>query len=593
MTNSTAICLKPINDLLKENFNVPYYQRGYRWTQKQVTDLLNDLWEFQTKSEDGDRAAFYCLQPVVVQKLPDGRWELVDGQQRLTTIFLFLTYLKPLLEVLGKSRFTISFDTRSETSGAFLQNIDMSLRDANIDYHYICNAYAAITQWFDGKDGNHRLKFLQCLLNDDSLGRNVKVIWYALTSREVAVDAFTRLNVGKIPLTNAELIRALFLRSGNFARETLTLQQLKIAQEWDGIEKALQSDAIWYFLQRGINPPLNRIELIFQLVAREEAGHTALSDDPYGTFHFYNETLAATGGAATEWLRVKQYFMSLEEWYNDPVLYHLIGFLIHDGDDLLAIRHAGMHSAKSEFNITLKKRIYKRLIGRELPINGAREELQAALGSTIGDLEYGTHSEKIRSFLLMFNLATLVQNRDSNILFPFDRFKKEHWDIEHIRSVESGKPGRPTAQRLWLEKAYDYLDHSGERHALAKRVQSLMTSDKIDGNTFDTLYAELLEHFREADDTETDDGIGNLTLLDSTTNSSYKNAVFPVKRHRILGLDRAGIFVPLCTKNVFMKCYSHKVKDMMFWSEEDRNNYRDAIVQTLTSFFLVADEGTR
>lgn len=592
--SKTAICLKPINDLLKENFHVPSYQRGYRWTARQVEELLNDIWEFQSKCESEDKARFYCLQPIVVQKRPNGDWELVDGQQRLTTILLFLTYLSSILEILGKSRFSITFDTRSETSGAFLQNIDLSKRDDNIDYHHICNAFDAIEKWFSVRDGNHKLKFLQSLLNDDELGRNVKVIWYELPGTEDPISAFTRLNVGKIPLTNAELIRALFLRSGNFEPGTMTLQQLKIAQEWDGIEKVLQSDEVWYFLHRGINSPASRIEYVFQLIAREEAGQTGLIDDPYSTFHFYNEKFnAASTKATTEWLTVKQYFMTLEEWYNDHILYNLIGFLIHDGDDLLAIRKAGRIIAKSAFHRILKQRIFKRLFGSELSISINREELNVFIENKLDDLEYGPHSDKIRAFLLLFNIATLLQNDKSKLRFPFELFKKENWDIEHVRSVESGKPSRPDTQRQWLEKVRDYLAESGENLSLLEGVRSLLGSDKLDGELFNDLYSKLLEHFKEANDTEIDNGIGNLTLLDATTNRSYKNAVFPVKRQRILGLDRAGTFVPLCTKNVFLKCYSRKINNMMFWSEEDMKNYREVIIQTLVDFFSTEKGGSQ
>lgn len=590
--NDAAICLKPINDLLKESFYVPSYQRGYRWTERQVEDLLNDLWEFQSKCESADKASFYCLQPIVVKKRPNGDWELVDGQQRLTTIFLFLIYLKPILEFQNKSSFTLNFETRN-TSGVFLQNVDRNLRDDNIDYHHICIALDVIENWFAGRDGSHKLKFIQCLLNDDEVGRNVKVIWYELPVTEDPVEAFTRLNVGKIPLTNAELIRALFLSSGNFEPGTMSLQQMKIAQEWDGIEKVLQSDEVWYFLHRGINSPASRIEYVFQLIDREEAGQTAPIDDPYRTFHFYNEKFNATAAnAETEWLKVKQYFMTLEEWFNDPVLYHLIGFLIHDSDDLLVIRKAGRSVAKSAFQRTLKQRIFRRLIGNELPTSGNREELNAVIETTVDDLEYGPHSDKIRAFLLLFNIATLLQNPTPNLRFPFERFKKESWDIEHVRSVESGKPARPDAQRQWLEKVRDYLGETGEGESLWKRAQSLLDADKLDGDQFNDLYGELLKHFQETGDTETDNGIGNLALLDATTNRSYKNAVFPVKRQRVLELDRAGTFVPLCTKNVFLKYYSRKINNMMFWSEEDRKNYRETIVQTLVGFFHVEKGGS-
>ena len=43
------VSLKTINDLLEYNFFIPSYQRGYRWTERQVKDLLDDIWEFIDK----------------------------------------------------------------------------------------------------------------------------------------------------------------------------------------------------------------------------------------------------------------------------------------------------------------------------------------------------------------------------------------------------------------------------------------------------------------------------------------------------------------------------------------------------------------
>ena len=466
--NEATISLMPINDLLAKTFFVPAYQRGYRWTERQVEDLLKDIWEFQ-QEEHEDKQSFYCLQPLVVQGRPGGDWEVVDGQQRLMTIFLILTYLKQILDILGKSRFTIAFETRSDTCGAFLQNIDLSQREANIDYYHICRAYDFIRTWFEGRDGNHRLRFLQCLLNDDEIGRNVKVIWYNLPEAEDPVAAFTRLNVGKIPLTNAELIRALFLRANNFDPGTKTLQQLKIAQEWDGIEKALQEDDLWYFLHPGPTTLSSRIDYIFQLIAREEKGQAALSEDPYRTFHFYHERFGTpTADAEKEWLAVKQNFMTLEEWFDDRVLYHLIGYLICDGDDLLAIRKAGKGVAKSEFHRILKRRIFKRLIGAELPPGAGRKDVKTAIETVVYELEYGPGSAKLRSFLLLFNIATLLQNPASNLRFPFDSFKKEIWDIEHVRSVTNRKPERTTDRKDWLERVHEYLSESGDNGHIAR-----------------------------------------------------------------------------------------------------------------------------
>ena len=104
-------------------------------------------------------------------------------------------------------------------------------------------------------------------------------------------------------------------------------------------------------------------------------------------------------------------------------------------------------------------------------------------------------------------------------------------------------------------------------------------------NLFDSLYERVREVFRETDNDETDHGIANLALLDQRTNRSYKNAVFAVKRQRVLSLDQAGIFVPLCTRNVFLKCYSPQVDNVMFWSKADRNGYMEVMLNTLVQFF--------
>ena len=55
--------LKSISDLQGMVFFIPSYQRGYRWTQQQVKDLLNDVNEF-----NDDNNGFYCIQPLVVKK---------------------------------------------------------------------------------------------------------------------------------------------------------------------------------------------------------------------------------------------------------------------------------------------------------------------------------------------------------------------------------------------------------------------------------------------------------------------------------------------------------------------------------------------
>jgi hypothetical protein len=587
----SSIRLRSINSLLTDEqgqptrFRIPAYQRGYRWAPLQVTQLLDDVWEFIQTSEGGNRQAFYCLQPLVIKALTGGDYEVVDGQQRLTTIYILLTYLKGMVEMLGKARFQISFETRGEANEPFLQHIDLNRAEENVDFFHICEAYKAIDSWFSGRDAMQKLKLLQHFLNDDESGRNVKVIWFELADHDDPVAAFTRLNVGKIPLTNDELIRALFLRRALGMGVDAGVLQLRIAYEWDQLEKALQSDAFWYFLSNERGPQQNRIGFLFDLVASSNGMAEQLKHDAYGVFHAFSERLKVAD-AATEWLSVKQAFMSLEEWYEDRKLYHIVGFLIQQGVEICELRELSGSTTKQEFERELRGKVFAHMIG------GGQEglsddDLREKVSDKLENLEYGRDPHKIQSLLLLFNLATLLESPRSNLRFQFDSFKNENWDIEHVRSVASRRPERHNERVEWLGHCLGYLKTQETEEELRKEIESFIELPQREAldMIFDPLYEKVLIFFKEAEEEVTDNGISNLTLLDQSTNRSYKNAVFAVKRQRLLSLDQSGIFVPLCTRNVFLKCYSPQVDNVMFWSKEDSEAYEQVMINTLVRFF--------
>ena len=128
---------------------------------------------------------------------------------------------------------------------------------------YLGQAIEVIEQWFSERESEVE-EIKTSLLN------KTRVIWFQLAEGDHPVDAFTRLNVGKIPLTNDELIRALFLRLSNADQTEAQALQFQIAHEWDQLEKALQSDAFWYFLSNESGKTQNRIGFLFELIAQAE-----------------------------------------------------------------------------------------------------------------------------------------------------------------------------------------------------------------------------------------------------------------------------------------------------------------------------------
>ena len=575
---------KAIGELLDCNFFIPSYQRGYRWSERQIEDLLDDISSFvPTQIDKSDKKTWYCLQPVVVKKCDErtktendlhGTWyEVIDGQQRLTSIFLIIHYANEMW--VGKQKvpeFQLKYETR-ENSFQFLKQQEINeLKDEaeidyeNIDYFHISKAYNKIHNWvknfkninqkdFDNNDFQSKLKSYS------------KVIWYEIEADKDAIEIFTRINMGKIPLTNSELIKALFLNSSNFPNseaEEIRLRQLEIASEWDRIEYSLQNEELWYFINNSENELLTRIEHIFNIMRNIEGVQNG--NDQYSTFRFFSEKFKTNTKKEIDnnWKEIKRIFQTIEEWFSDRELYHKIGFLITSGEEITDLLIEVETSQKSEF---------KKLIDSKISEKIKCDDLEG--------LEYG--DGRIKNILLLHNIRTMLANKNETSRFPFDRFKKENWDIEHIHAIATEMPRNKQHRIDWLNKSKEYIN---EDEDLTSSISDFVNSydDKIKENpeSFDELANSVLEYYSKKSNIETDiNDLSNLVLLDSGTNRSYKNAVFPAKRKTIINKEKEGVFIPVCTKNVFLKYYTPDLEQMTFWDENDRKHYFENIKSIL------------
>lgn len=573
--------LRSVSELMNESFFIPAYQRGYRWTSRQVTELLDDVASFTLRPRpvQGD---FYCLQPIVVTQRGE-HWELIDGQQRLTTIFLILSFFNNrLVEDERSAVFSLSYETR-DNSAAYLKSLNEEVSGDNIDFFHIWQAYQTIRNWF--KLQTNRLNYIQgAFLNE------VKVIWYEVDHSVEPIDVFTRLNVGKIALTNSELVKALFLKGSNFEGEGLRakqLLQLRIAQDWDEIERHLQEPGFWYFVTNR-QQEANRIELVLQHRA-EELGRAMNPWDINSMFLAFSAHLAEKHDEVVgEWDAVKRMFLQLEEWYRDRFLYHVVGFLLSQDVKVAQIRDlARKVDSKTAFRAALIGEVLRLTIG----MNTTNTGLADFIKDRVARLDYESHATSIRRLLLLFNIAALLQLGDSGPRFPFDHFKREQWDLEHIRSVKSDMPQRVDAQKAWLGQAIDYFSEpeiaaiGAHEQALPTRLRTLLVHEPFDSVAFEAAFNEVIDRYDPGSDADADNSVGNLTLLDAGTNRSYGNAIFPIKRRRVIALDKAGRFVPPCTKNAFLKYYSGKVDEMLVWTRTDAKEHQDALVSTLVGFF--------
>lgn len=551
--------LKTVSELREFNFFVPSYQRGYRWGTNEVEDLLNDISEFIPRQVgDTDEKTWYCLQPIVVKALDDNQYEVIDGQQRLTTIYLILHFLNQRYTEENKEPlFNLNYETRQGSSD-FLKNLTKEINsDENIDFHFISAAYLAICNWFNKPQFNRndyesKFKF------------HTKIIWYE-NVEDNPIDIFTRINIGKIPLTNAELIKALFLNSSNFDKnktDEVRLKQLEISTEWEFIEHSLQNDRFWYFLNEN-KISTNRIEFIFDLMNNEKD-----KSDNYSTFRFFNKKFKNKDKKTIEdnWLEIKKYFLRFREWFDERDLYHKIGYLI-------AIESITIKDLFDKSTLLTKTKF------RDLLDNAIRDDLKNVL---LENLQYG--DKPVKKVLLLYNILTMLKSEKDNSYFPFNIYKNEKWDIEHITSVTDSIP---TNKTHWLNDAKIYIDESCKGGTLLKNKANSCNCD--DEEEFKLLFEEIVEHFNSYLKDEDINDISNLALLDSETNRGYKNAVFPLKRKTIIDREKKGIFIPICTKNVFLKYFSDYPPKISFWTQEDRENYYKDLGSVLNEFIIKKD----
>lgn len=637
------IDLLPIADLLDGRFFlIPCYQRGYRWEEKQIKDLLNDIYSFALKNKDDNE--FYCLQPLIVKfnswKDAVGEeqsgWELIDGQQRLTTIHLILSYLTKehlrgatLEEDYSKSLYHIQYQVRPDTEKLLDSlNFDISAED-NIDDFHIKEAYKHIKEWFtvdSQKIDEHynrktlpketREKVLKTLVSDKTnkdFEGIVQVIWYEIKDpSENEVATFVRINMGKIPLTNAELIKALFLQTKNFNTTLAKFDQTRIASEWDKIEFSFQKDDFWFFLNEK-DDKISRIEFIFDLIYHDENPKHTFKADKDATFRFYNQKFEGKMGDSLqktvkeEWDKISNCFMTLEEWYEDGTLYHHIGFLIHYGVPVLDLYHDyGRSKHKNVFEISLRDRIKEvlrevkfrepvDLIGEVDKIDSEASNVEIILTENKEpefDLNYDVNQTLIKKVLLFLNIEQAVKqhkelkkhyniNREfSSYRFPFDVFKSEHWDVEHIDSYTSNSLTDEQTQAEWLKTAREDLQIKKNDDL----YQWISDFGSENGRPFEELKEKIRERAEEEKNDDLKNSIGNLTLLDAETNRSYGNSLFCTKRRIIIQNDKTGVFIPNCTKMIFLKFFDPTGRNRSIWGKEDMNNYCMYIFETLKTY---------
>lgn len=573
------VTMQSINYLFRKSFFVPTYQRGYRWTETQVKELLEDLYDFvSTKKDEND---YYCLQPIIVKKKEDC-WELVDGQQRLTALWLIsaLYYCSNKEDVINIERETYNLVYEQKDEFTALFNIIEAMLDNNSLKSLVEKLELYKEKCIDGRKLIESIEYISRFSRNNKTAKgvlakifdsinSVRIIWYVLDENENSIQTFTNINANKIELTNAELIKAVLL---NAVDDELKMQNK--ALQWEEIEKGLNDNDFWsYMITKNRKNYNTRIDYLFEIFCDK---HNLLKQvdgkekDRYAIFRAISEFLVGKD-VDDVWKEIQDIYDTLRDWYNDYFLYHTIGLLliIDKGNDAVIINELYNEYSKVDKK-TFKNHILNRI--KELYVSDKKvtpfskfdeEQIKA-------DLEELTiqESEKVRSVLLLYNIALLVNANNTYERFPFELFKNGTWDIEHI-NPQTPKDATAEEKKNWLQS---YMQ-------IIKDREILDNIEKCIQDNYEN-FAVVSDMVSQKLDIVDNDSISNLVLLHASINRGYKNDCFSEKRKKIIEVERTKSndekYIPIGTKWVFLKGYD-KASQLVVWAADDMKEYVEDI----------------
>ena len=591
-------------------YNIPEYQRGYKWTAANVIQLLEDLKNF--KKSDNDQ--FYCIQNITItkQKHKDS-WcmNVIDGQQRLTTLFILLSYLQRNMKdkIISPSANILNYSIR-ETSDKFLCDsiltgiiwdnaIDTNAAHTK-DQFYIMAVADAIQEWF-------RKNKLETKTVLDDL---VLIVNEVRPGDEETV--FASLNGGKVDLDGADLVRAILITRAakqkypsiisreqlhQIANDDIDLNidisvssrgkinefRVKLGVEIDEMNKWWAQNKVKDYFEQLLPNKISKnkafkysqypIDLLYY--AFYEAYKTKLSNSNEGEsldLRVFENGIDLNGQSGDDHLEfftaVREFHLTMMDWYNHDEIYNLIGYLMYNfkGSKISfeLLWNIWLESESKDDFIFRLKELIKEQIALPFYNNDTKDEentLKNALDelrSSILNLQYDWYNNDFTlKFLPLVDILPIEKDVKTQTKVILSRitdpkyFRCNGEDKEHVRSQKR------------------IIDESLPEDQKA----SMMEENKVGLNS-----------------------IGNIVLLVLGVNRSYGNDPHNEKMDRIISEFLINDwYIRPHTFNVF----TSKIKSIdqngensqdMYWSNEDMVRTVQDIEKRLVKYLNIAEK---
>ena len=604
-----------------KKYNIPEYQRGYKWSEQQVQQLLKDINEFDT---GGNEDLFYCLQNItLVEKA--GNYNVVDGQQRLTTLALMLSYFEESSLVKNKIYYAVR-----QPSNTFLQNIisnennfigniiaspsfEEFVGDLNIDYqdiYFMYSAIRSINQWF-ASEKDAEFKPIDKAAFKEKLLNNVKLIVNRISGIDEQ-ELFMNLNAGRVHLDGSDLVRAILItrvakqemeeHDSSEIKTVVRLNERRVRIGWELDELNAwwsKNGVLAYFtpftnIKTGeketikFNQDRHPINLLYKLWT--EINQNVEKEIRLSLF----ETKKTN--ALDLYISIIQLHRTLKDWYEDREIYHFLGFLF--SQKAITFQKVWSDWNKSnntriEFISNLKAEIKKAIFVNESIVEKDTESGLEFWLKKIKDYNttaptYWKGNRQLQKILLLLDIIEHSNEKEQGIPLPFLKpiyFKNQKEDEEHIYPA--------TPQDITEKLFKDLPDPMASIENYLIKLNKGYDGDLIivwgiSSDSWQELSAEEKNEKLEVLKSEIHkkrpiNSIGNLVLLHLSINRAFGNNYYTDKRIDVIKNTENGEYVRQHTLKVFVK--QTNSSDLNDWTMEDITTNADRIHDILFEFF--------
>lgn len=596
-----------------KKYSIPPYQRGYKWDTKDIERLLKDINEF---SPNEDLDLFYCLQNITLVECSDS-FSVVDGQQRLTTLTVILSYLDEYGLINDKLQYNVRHETEEFLKEYIFKPSELKTihnweelleiacnKGKDYDYQdifYLFNAYKTVQTWFEANPD-----FVSVM--KDKILNHVKLI-VNLPKNIEEQELFENLNGKRVPLDGADLIRALIIT--------------RVAKKEVGdLDDSIKQNVLINERRVKIGLMLDRINLwwadenkksYFHLFTKEskasDENTISFNDVTYPINYFYKLYVLAYGEGVLDmeffekkviedgFLEELQLLQrTMENWYNDKDLYHLILFTsIYarekiEEEPVLSFKellHQWKKLYRKDFIRFLKRRIASTEVFNDLINQSERckEENEKIAYSE------NWYDNKLVTVSTLLDIISILSSNSAYL--PARHFKVYKEDLEHIF------PQTPVGDRI--------KDKVKQTQILKEYLeiinQSLSEEEKIyiddcdinwdDQNWKDSIKSRINDKIKKVIPVNS---LGNMCVLHESVNRGYGNDFFLEKRIDIMRKSQESFFIRPHVYDAFNKIFlkrhdeSIDMEMMNRWDKSDILARREYIIKRISNFLNTSNE---